>query len=127
MIKERIKMRKIKFRVWDNDLKKWYRSNQLVIRPYSGYVSDGAIVPNVELSQYTGFKDKQGKEVYEHDIIKEEDGFLWVVKFENGSWVVEGGEYGMTEHLYEFANKTDVSKIIASVVGNLYENPEMLL
>lgn len=71
-------MREIKFRVWDKALNCWYHSPQLVIRPYSGKVSDGSTVPNVELMQYTGLKDKNGKEIYEGDIVElqmYDDGF----------------------------------------------------
>ena len=61
--------REIKFRVWDLDNKEWYHSTQLVIRPYSGSITDGATTPNTELMQFTGLNDKNGKEIYEGDIL----------------------------------------------------------
>lgn len=72
-----------------------------------------------ELMQYTGLKDKNGKEIYEGDILitKDIEGgkYKTFVTHENGMFL--SGE----ESLYD-----DVFLFEAEVVGNIYENPELL-
>ena len=118
-------MREIKFRVWDNVEKEFmtgWKTSQLVIRPLSGRVTDGATVPDVKLSQYTGLKDKNGKEIYEGDILKvnwSKDKDIGIVKFFSyGFYVME-----MSRH-----SPIPISDISVSVelVGSIYENPELI-
>ena len=74
---------------------------------------------DVELMQYTGLKDKNGKEIYEGDIVKISDDIycqvMWFDKFASFFLINEIGEaYKMSfVHNYE-------------VIGNIYENPELL-
>jgi uncharacterized phage protein (TIGR01671 family) len=87
----------------------------------------------VELMQYTGIKDKNGKQIYEGDIVSEEhpesnhepfdqipDSIRGVVKFERGKFIVPAKvNYGV-----EKRNLHAVKGV--AVVGNIYENPELL-
>jgi uncharacterized phage protein (TIGR01671 family) len=77
----------------------------------------------VELMQYTGLKDKNGKEIYEGDLIKvngsEE---LDLVKYLDGSYYGVNPKYHNTLR-YNLDYKT---KDIAELIGNIYENPELL-
>lgn len=88
-------------------------------------IEDGAIV-----MQYTGLKDKNGKEIYDGDIVKlwlvERDEVFWnsfLVKFFEGCFICEflGGD---TEEypIFEYWNDSQDLEII----GNIYENPELL-
>lgn len=72
----------------------------------------------IELMQYTGLKDMDGKEIYEGDILFESfrEEYFKVV-FENGSFRAEVDEYSLD--LEDYAH-------ICEVVGNIYENPELL-
>ena len=74
----------------------------------------------IELMQSTGLKDKNGKEIFEGDIVSiDTDEFdLLFVKYESGIyWLMDDEE--CVEHL------SDYYKYV-SIVGNIYENPEFL-
>ena len=60
-------MREIKFRAWDTELKKMFPPEDII--GLEGNTSKN--VPDyLILLQYTGLKDKDGKEIYENDIIE---------------------------------------------------------
>ncbi|ODA18271.1 hypothetical protein A5N86_05960 [Geobacillus thermoleovorans] len=76
--------------------------------------------PNSIIMLYTGLKDKNGTEIYEGDVIRDNDGFLWVVYFEDGMYCAKGGEYETVEYLIEFCPEW------CEVIGNIYEHPHLL-
>lgn len=95
------------------------------------FFEDGSVIVNEEipvkkLLQYTGLKDKNGKEIHEGDIVKDyhavfNAGKACVVEWGttgNPSFCVngDGGYWTMNGH------RTDVYEVI----GNIYENPELL-
>lgn len=80
----------------------------------------------VELMQSTGLFDKNGKEIYEDDIVRITltDGFRYVVG-EDGAVKYKLGAFyilnGLDEYLISDFHIDDIE-----VVGNIYENPELL-
>jgi len=72
---------------------------------------------SVVLMQYTGLKDKNGKEIYEGDIMQSPDKtVIYKVYFSEGEYIKESEN--VFHSLWEFMD--DV------VIGNIYENPELL-
>lgn len=71
------------------------------------------------LQEYTGLKDKHGKEIYEGDIVKRRFDKVSVVYFEKGSFLLEPMLIGETDLLGD-ENKD------CEVIGNIYENKNLL-
>ena len=116
--------RAIKFRAWDKS------TNEMLQQPLDsifgasrllGFVAGG----NIEIMQYTGLKDKNGKEIYEGDIVTGiGEGSLQVVPFYGDVvvWLTSG--WGVNN---ELAGKVPLHMIYGyEIIGNIYENPELL-
>jgi uncharacterized phage protein (TIGR01671 family) len=88
--------------------------------------------PDLVLMQYTGLKDKNGKEIYEGDIYKSHSNLTGkcVVKF--GYYYAGGRDYYASE-AYGFygepirdVDDTETLEGDMEIIGNIYENPELL-
>jgi len=113
-------MREIKFRAWDKNANKMFFDGSSAIFHILRDSIDGAMLipqPGLFIMQYTGLKDKNGKEIYEGDIIKEPDTPNRQITFKDGSFMLtmdDGQRYLPNSGRRE-------------VIGNIYENPELLL
>ena len=76
---------------------------------------------DLNLMQSTGFRDKNGKEIFEGDIIDSTDGFM--------TGVVEYREaLGMfVSNLFEYNNFERLCNVASSrkIIGNIWEHPEL--
>jgi len=98
-------MREIKFRIWDKKTKQIF---EVGLWNISEYVFSSTYI----LMQYTGLKDVHGKEIYEGDIVIE--GYKGKYGTYEVKWNVKGFNLGSEDgDEYE-------------VIGNIYENPELL-
>ena len=140
--------RQIKFRIWDYRFKRFDRTT-----PTGGLDSadikislDGELTWETEygsgtingaIQQFTGLKDKNGKEIFEGDIIKErhyddfhdEEGFdyVGVVRYKTYNTCDMGTKFsGYVTFPNDRENKEYAGNSILEVIGNIFENPELL-
>lgn len=124
-------MREIKFRVWSKKFKQWLKPEEHVIYADNGdvgEVNDGElvefIVHNTAVEQFTGLRDKNGKEIYEGDIVQFKP-FPYqrgVVIFEGFGFNIEGfwdSSYDCPSYAFSEGNNYEV-------IGNIHENQELL-
>jgi len=133
-------MREIKFRAWDKKKKEWvgYEVGGVMDLTYSGkcnafmFDNDNLDIPeSVEWTQYTGLKDKNGKEIYEGDIFdcpysnETKNHHRWRVIWGN----ISGGF--VLQRIGEACNQNQVHQTVSNlvhreIIGNIYENPELI-
>jgi uncharacterized phage protein (TIGR01671 family) len=110
-----------KFRAWHKDAKEMFHSSPARIFAWK----DEENQP-MEIMQYTGLKDKNGKEIYEGDILKGygKEITRYVVAFTNGSFDLyhNFGRWGLLHRMYEL----DMRDMPPEIIGNIHENPDLL-
>ena len=138
-------MREIKFRAWSEDTLEMVQVARLDIKEETIHYENGIKSINREqelgfwwkpyvLMQYTGFKDKNGVEIYEGDIVKVISGYGW----EDISDVI----FGLTNKRYgsypafcmprvetesnSFSEVFDSGDYEVEVIGNIYQNKDLL-
>ena len=88
---------------------------------------------NYHLLQYTGLKDKNGKEIYEGDILADNTSYYytligWDLSGFKSKSVLKGGlNLNHSMPTFDFKNIIDYDDFARmKIVGNIYENPELL-
>lgn len=120
-------MREIKFRAWDKQKHKW--ADSIAVYDDGSWSAQFGSVEGfneedgVELMQFTGLKDKHGKEIYEGDILS------WqrvkrIVIWNNGTFKTSNSKNRLHHANNLYAQK--IHKLKIEVIGNIWENPELL-
>lgn len=129
-------MNKFKFRVWDTLAKRYFNSTDSLAVNHI-FVNMNGVVVNMQngssgdeliLQRYTGLKDKNGKPIYEGDIVKfsrlfEEDRKIKeltsCVRFDEGKFGFD--LVGFNGMFFDLSDDCNIE-----VIGNIFENKDLL-
>lgn len=120
--------REIKFRAWHKLRKEMYNIHgwhlEFVFKDtLDGFGNDGNpdLLKDVIIMQFTGLYDKCKKEIFEGDIFKEGKNSLGYIIFDAGRFDIK---WIKNKENYNDVLKFNFNSI--RVIGNIYENPELL-
>ena len=116
-----------RYRAWDTTNKEMFKdtfsiteSGQVVVVEQEDVMCppDYVFVDNLVIMQSTGLKDKNGKEIFEGDVVKCND-LLGTIESFKAMWICSFVKYNNYQKVGFFAQEIEV-------VGNIYENLELL-
>lgn len=151
-------MREIKFRAWDNKAKKWllgYEHSNLggfsmfgemmLFNEWSSVVNRFILQQtdrkpeDLILMQFTGLYDKNGKEIYEGDILKytAHNGYGLFPGRLTVRWIAESGCFGYSHsdqsfrhnYISPFTEHDELQYDVLNyceIIGNIYETPDLI-
>ncbi len=117
-------MREIKFRAWDKYKKFMYEIGRL------DFPINSPDYENIEIMQFTGLLDKNGKEIYEGDIIRVPKSVMDRI---GGSILITFVQWSDTSATWMVGRNTHIANTYlwllnkcCEVIGNIYENKDLL-
>lgn len=137
-------MREIKFRAWDTERREmakviaWEEDGEITLQDSKGGIWKTVAHYIAVVMQYTGLTDKNGTEIFEGDVVAandytvtmlnhwgketEEKISLYEIRFFEGRYMLFDKSNWVAVLNHHVMSKADQ----LTVVGNIYENPELL-
>lgn len=107
-------MVEIKFRAWSLINERWVQPTSQYEIGEKSFLRVGGFRDGVEVMQFTGLYDKNGKEIYEGDIIEDNLGTRYICHLLEPDKIIRQPK--SNSNFFKW-NK---------IIGNIYENPELL-
>lgn len=133
-------MREFRFRAWDG-VKMFYPDSLMFnikgqpttafqhhnLPSGEGVLLNGGFTKDLRLMQYTGLKDKNGVEIFEGDILQTDKGRGKITWEEAQYWLECEDTWPYNLRLAaDITRNYEVGYDTSEVIGNIYENPELL-
>lgn len=117
-----MKNREIKFRAYDKN------KNKLIFGPTDSNPQPSWVLiccgcNDLPLMQYTGLKNKNGKEIYEGDLFMI-GGLIYILEWGDGSFWLCCTEKEDNQQINDFVEADSI--VDFEIIGNIHQNPELL-
>lgn len=125
-MREKLAARPIEFRFWHTEWKKWLKNCAVGEDGRVWDLTTNKVLENVIPLQSIGFKDKNGSEIFDGDVLRDPavfqqgNDFRYVMEWDRWQWVV--WDFDRQEQ-WKILSELDLEDL--EVIGNIHENPEL--